>query len=54
MASPELQEGGALRLCRFGPLPLNQKVQVGEQSGVSGFPRKADMHTYADNRTPWV
>jgi hypothetical protein len=27
---------------------------VGEQSGASGFPHKADMHTYADNRTPWV
>ena len=54
MASPELKEGGALRLCRFGPLPLNREVQVGEQSGVSGFPHKADMHTYADNRTPWV
>ena len=28
-ASLGLKEGGALRLCRLGPLPLNREAQVG-------------------------
>jgi len=35
-----IKEGGVLRRCRLGSLPLNRKVQVGEQRGVSGFPQR--------------
>ena len=53
-ASPHRQEGGVLRLRRLGSLPLNREVQVGNRAAYQAFRNAADMHTYADNRTPWA
>ena len=51
---PSCEGRGALHLCRLGPLPLNREAQVGNGAAYQAFRYEADLHTYADDRTPWV
>ena len=51
---PSCEGRGALHLCRLGPLPLNREAQVGSGAAYQASRYEADLHTYADDRTPWV